>query len=123
MQPRPASSVAGYGLPHPSLRLAMGFTQMNASLYLLRCCTAVVLSLVWLTGCANRPTRHPTSELFSASTFTTFAPDVVQPVLKRRVPPRYPLELNAERVSGIVHINCLVDENGVVTDALVEKAS
>ena len=101
----------------------MGIKQMNATLYVVRCCTAVVLPLVWLTGCANRPIRHATSELLSSSTFTTFAPDVVQPMLKHRVPPRYPLELNGERVSGVVQINCLVDENGLVTDALVEKAS
>jgi protein TonB len=45
------------------------------------------------------------------------------PVPVRTVPPEYPTELRREGVSGLVMVKCSIDEQGNVTEALVEKSS
>ena len=45
------------------------------------------------------------------------------PVPVRTVPPEYPDELRREGVSGLVMVKCSIDEQGNVTETLVEKSS
>jgi len=45
------------------------------------------------------------------------------PVPVRTVPPVYPADLRREGVSGVVMLKCTIDEQGNVTEALVEKSS
>jgi protein TonB len=51
------------------------------------------------------------------------AEDVEPPVPVRTVAPNYPDALKRSGVSGIVMVNCLIDEKGDVVDPTVEKAS
>jgi periplasmic protein TonB len=45
------------------------------------------------------------------------------PVPVRTVQPVYPYEMRRDGVSGIVNVNCLIDEKGNVQDPKVEKAT
>jgi protein TonB len=45
------------------------------------------------------------------------------PVPVRTVPPTYPYEMRREGVSGLVNVNCMIDEKGDVQDPKVEKAT
>lgn len=45
------------------------------------------------------------------------------PVPVRTVTPEYPAEMRRTGASGLVIINCLVDERGAVSDPKVEKSS
>jgi protein TonB len=45
------------------------------------------------------------------------------PVPVRTVPPEYPAAMRDQRASGVVTVNCLVDEKGNVTDSHVEKST
>jgi protein TonB len=45
------------------------------------------------------------------------------PVPVRMVPPSFPYDLRRSGVSGVVFINCQIDENGSVQDMKIIKAS
>lgn len=45
------------------------------------------------------------------------------PVPVRTVAPEYPDELRREGVSGLVMVKCSIDEQGNVTETLIEKSS
>lgn len=49
--------------------------------------------------------------------------DKTPPVVVRAVPPEFPYELRRSGVSGIVLVNCLIDDSGSVQDMKVEKSS
>jgi protein TonB len=51
------------------------------------------------------------------------ADDTEPPVPVRTVPPEYPGALKRSGVSGIVTVNCLIDEKGDVQEITLEKAS
>jgi len=52
------------------------------------------------------------------------ADDVLEPpVPVRTVAPKYPADLEREGVTGVVSINCVIDEKGNVTEAKVLKSS
>jgi periplasmic protein TonB len=66
------------------------------------------------------------SSLLLAAALTTpvFAqPKMEPPVPVRTVPPEYPIELRREGVSGLVMVKCAIDEQGNVTETIVEKSS
>lgn len=48
---------------------------------------------------------------------------VESPVPVRTVSPAYPYEMRREGVSGMVNVNCMIDEKGDVQDPKVEKAT
>ena len=48
---------------------------------------------------------------------------VEPPVPVRTVAPAYPDELRREGISGLVMVKCSIDEQGNVTETLVEKSS
>lgn len=45
------------------------------------------------------------------------------PVPVRTVPPEYPAAMRDQKASGVVTVNCLVDEKGNVTESRVEKST
>lgn len=45
------------------------------------------------------------------------------PVPVRTVPPEYPAAMRDQRASGVVTVNCLVDEKGNVTESHIEKST
>lgn len=45
------------------------------------------------------------------------------PVPVRTVPPEYPAQMRDQKASGVVTVNCLVDEKGNVTESRVEKST
>ena len=45
------------------------------------------------------------------------------PVPVRTVAPEYPNELRRDGVSGLVMVKCTIDEQGNVTETLIEKSS
>lgn len=45
------------------------------------------------------------------------------PVPVRTVPPEYPAEMRTQKASGVVTVNCLVDEKGNVSESRVEKST
>ncbi len=45
------------------------------------------------------------------------------PVPVRTIPPEYPAAMREQRASGVVTVNCLVDEKGNVVDSHVEKST
>ena len=54
---------------------------------------------------------------------TTSLRAVEAPVPVRTVAPTYPDEMRRSGASGLVLVNCLIDERGAVTDPKVEKSS
>lgn len=45
------------------------------------------------------------------------------PVPVRTVPPEYPAAMRDKKASGVVTVNCLVDEKGNVSESRVEKST
>lgn len=80
--------------------------------------------LATLAGCANVPLRQSTSETVSMLVPAASLPDNVQPpVPVNTVAPRYPDVMKRAGVNGLVHVNCLVDENGRVKEANIAQSS
>jgi periplasmic protein TonB len=81
---------------------------------------ALLLSglLAAFTGCSSTPVGQATSEGFYAATFASVdAP----PKPLHTVKPVYPFDMKRAGISGIVTLNCLIDEQGRVGDARVEN--
>jgi protein TonB len=51
------------------------------------------------------------------------AEKIEPPVAVRTIAPEFPEQLLREGVSGLVLVNCLIDEKGTVQDMRIEKAS
>jgi protein TonB len=62
--------------------------------------------------------------VFSIGTVVARADDTLEPpVPVRTVSPKYPAALKTDGVSGVVSINCIIDEKGNVTEPKVVKTS
>lgn len=84
---------------------------------------AGALTLGLLVGCTNVPVRQSTLEFYSDQIALASDSGVVAPSPQRTVTPFYPTEYKRAGVTGSVMISCLVDANGRVRDAKVEKAT
>ncbi len=45
------------------------------------------------------------------------------PVPVRTIPPEYPSQMRDQKASGVVTVNCLIDEKGNVTESHIEKTT
>lgn len=65
-----------------------------------------------------------TFALFLSSAVLASAQSAVEPpVPVRTVAPQFPTEMRSQRVSGVVTVSIQIDEQGNVTDSMVEKSS
>ena len=103
------------------------FTVMKTSIFARRFCGFATSTAVMLfAGCASTPLRQSTSEM-------DYTPDppVVEaaghilkhPVPITIVPPEHPLELRRTGLTGMVMVECSVDQTGKVTEAKVQSSS
>jgi protein TonB len=80
--------------------------------------------LAALTGCANAPSRPSTLDLTGQfPAVSSRAASVQPPVPLQTVVPRYPDSMKHSRIRGIVHVLCLIDENGHVKEANIRSFS
>jgi periplasmic protein TonB len=78
--------------------------------------------LTAFTGCTSTSVRQATSETPYTPTFSAPSiPGDAPPKPLHTVKPDYPFDMKRAGLSGIVTLSCLVDEQGRVRDALVEK--
>jgi periplasmic protein TonB len=81
-------------------------------------------ALVTLAGCTSSPTRHATGEARLSPAFSASGDiQVDAPVAVRKVAPQYPFQMRAAGITAVVDVNCLIDEDGKVLDAIAAKSS
>lgn len=88
---------------------------------------AVVLTLALvlaLASCSNLPTRQASLESsFTANAPASPGPGFELPVPRKTVDPVYPFEQRRAGVAGEVKINCRIDQDGKVSDLVLENAT
>lgn len=80
--------------------------------------------LVAFTGCTSPALQQTTSEAsLSPASGTPVPRDFDPPKPLHIVKPDYPFDMKRAGLSGVVAVNCLIDQNGRVQDARVENAN
>jgi periplasmic protein TonB len=85
---------------------------------------AVFGLLASLAGCASVPTRHATTEEFSAPTVVeSHDPSFTLPVPLDTTPPVYPVALRRAGITGTVRVDAILDANGRLRNLKATEAS
>jgi protein TonB len=86
---------------------------MKPTLYIFQGASASTLGLiVALAGCAHVPTRHATTETPPPPVYADWLGTGEGPTPVQTVSPEYPYEMRQAGLTGLVNVQCLIDEFG-----------
>ena len=87
---------------------------MKPTLYIVRgAAVSTVGLIVTLAGCAHVPTRHATTEAPPPPVYADWlGGNVESPTPVQTVSPEYPYEMRRAGLTGLVNVQCLIDEFG-----------